>query len=329
MTNRRLFTAAGSMLALSLALASQMALAQAPYPSKPIRWVIPSPAGSPVDSIGRKLGQSVAKRLGEPVVVDNKPGAVGTIGAAEVARAAPDGYTFMFCVGDPLIGALAVLKSLPYDPRSDFSFISKVAANGPMLMANPSVKANNLPELIAQLKASGEPLSYGSWGPGTLPTQVMETMAKQAGVKLLEVPYRGSPPALQDVLGNQIAMTFVSPLVGAPLIAQGKLKPLAVVSHRSTVLPNVGTFAEAGFTSYVFNNEIWVGLLGPAKMEPAIRDKMAEAVRASLQESDMKDFLTNAGFAVIGNSPAEFEKEYRTEVEIIPKLISDLGVKPQ
>ena len=330
MTNRRHFIAAGGVTLLALALGSPAAMAQAGYPSKPIRWVVPSPAGSPIDSIARKLGESVARRLGVPVIIDNKAGAAGSIGAAEVARSAPDGYTYLFTVGDAVVGALAVVKSLPYDPRRDFTFISKVASNGPVLVAHPSVKASKLSELIAEMKATRAKPVYGSWGPGTLPVQVMESMARQAGVTFTEIPYRGSPPALQDLLGNQVGMTFTSPNVAAPLITEGKLKALSVVGpRRSPLLPNVQTFAEAGFAGFVFTNEIWVGLLGPAKLDRAIQDKMAETVHATVREPALQKFLGDTGFTAIGNSPAEFEKEYRAEVEVVPRLLRELGVTPQ
>ncbi|MEJ8848627.1 tripartite tricarboxylate transporter substrate binding protein [Variovorax rhizosphaerae] len=328
MLNRRNFVAAGA-LPLSMALGIKPSMAQARYPTKPIRWLVPSPAGSPIDAIARKLSELLVTRLGQPIVIDNKPGAVGSIAAAEVARASADGYTLLFTTGDPLIGALAVLSSLPYDPRKDFAFISKVAANGPVLVAHPSVKANNLAELIAGIKAGGA-MPYGSWGPGTLPAQVMESMARQAGVKLTEVPYRGSPPALQDVLGNQIGMTFTGPNLAAPLIADGKLKALAVVGpRRSPLLPNVQTFAEAGFKGFVFTNEIWAGLVAPAKLDPVIRDQLSEAVQAAVREPSLQKYLAEAGFTAIGNSPSEFAQQYAAEVAVVPPLIREMGVTPQ
>lgn len=329
-TRKRLLTLIGGALASLLGLLPGTSAAQTDFPSKPIRWVVPSPAGSPVDAIARRLAQAVGQKLKATIVVDDKPGASGTIGAAEVARAPADGYTCLFTVGDPLISALSILKSLPYDPQRDFTFISKVAANGPVLVAHAGVKANDLAELVAQAKAASEPTQYGSWGPGTLPVQVMESVARQAGIKLREVPYRGSPPALQDVLGSQIPMTFTAPHIAAPFIAQGKLKALAVVGpQRSSVLPAVKTFEESGFKGFVFTNEIWVGLLAPAKLDEAVRKKLEDAVRASLQEADLRKFLSDAGFAPIGSSAEQFAREYGAEVAVIPGLIKDLGVVPQ
>ena len=331
MKSRRNMVAATGTLLLALALGSTSALAQSRYPNKTIRWVVPSPPGSPIDAIARKLGEAVGKDLGQVIVIDNKAGAVGTIGAGDVARAPADGYTFLFCVSDPLIAALAVLKSLPYDPRKDFVFISKAAVGaGPVLVANPRVKANTLTEFVAGIKSGGVAPSYGSWGPGTIPMQIMESLARQAGGKVLEVPYRGSPPALQDTLAGLVDMTFLAPFVAAPLVAEGKLKALGVIgAQRISQFPKVQTFKEAGFASFVFTNPIWVGLVGPAGMPVDVQQRMADAVHAGVHSVEVRKFLGEIGFDPIGNTPTEFEREYRTEVEIIPKLIRDLGLVPQ
>ncbi|MGD9943714.1 MAG: Bug family tripartite tricarboxylate transporter substrate binding protein [Burkholderiaceae bacterium] len=330
MTLRRRFLSAASLSAIAVAANVRPSFAQANYPSRPIRWVVPFPPGSPVDAVARRLGEAVSKELGVPVVVDNKPGAVGSIGANEVARAAPDGYTFMATIGDPLVAVLALLKNVPYDPRKDFTFVSKVSANGPVLVAHPSFKPDNLAALLADGKARGTVYSYGSWGPGSLPVQVMESMAQQAGVKFREIPYRGSPPAMQDVMGGQIDMTITAPHVAASLAAAGKLKVLAAMGEqRSPLLPNVQTFAEAGFSSFVFTNGIWVGLVGPAGMDAAIRDRNARAVRNVVQTPEMRKFFEENGFRVVGSSPADFERQFRAEVAVVPPLIHALGVVPQ
>ena len=160
--------------------------------------------------ISRRLAESLSRQLGVAVVVENKPGAAGVLAAAEVARA--DGHTFLVTTNSPFITALAVMKSLPYDPQADFALISKIGASPTVLVANPKFGPDSLAELVALLKP-GEANVYGSWGPGTMPAQVMESLARKAGVALTEVPYRGSPPALQDVLANEVDMTFLSPQV--------------------------------------------------------------------------------------------------------------------
>lgn len=329
MLNRRRLITATAAVPLSLLATGQAGWAQAAYPSKTVRIVVPSPAGSPIDAVARKLGDSLSRRMGVPFIIDNKAGAAGSIGAAEVARAAPDGYTYLFSVNDPLVGVLATMVGLPYDPSRDFSFITKVGASGPALVVHPSVKANTLAELVADIKA-GARHAYGSWGPGSLPMQVMESFAQQAGVKITEVPYRGGPPALQDLLAGQIQSTFLAPHLAPPLIADGKIKAIAVAGkNRSTLLPNTQTFAEAGFAGFIFTNEIWVGLTAPAKLNKAIQDQMAGAVRASLREPELTKFLTDIGFAIVANSPEEFAKEHQAEVAVVPALIKKLGVVAQ
>ncbi len=329
LTRRRLITASSS-LSLGLVASRQLAWAQGVYPSKPIRIVVPSPAGSPVDAVARKLGEHIGKSLGGTVVIDNKPGALGTIGAAEVARAPADGHTFLFSTSSPLVEAAAMLKAMPYDPRTGFSFISKVANSAPALVANMNVKANSLSELVAEMKAKGTSPTYGSWGPGTIPMQIMESASRQSGVKFREVPYKGSPPALQDMLAGAVDMTFMAPYAAVPMIAGGKLKALALVSDkRSSLLPNVQTFTEAGFSSFVFTNEVWVGLVGPAGLPSVVHLKIADAVRAAVQGPELKNFLLGIGFTPVGNTPAEFEKEHRAEFAAIPPLLRELGMTAQ
>ena len=280
-----------------------------------------------MDGIARRLAQSVSLRLGAPVVVENKTGASGTIGSAEVARAKPDGYTLLFSTDGPLITALATMKSLPYDPRKDFTYLAKVASNGPVLVAHPSVGANSLKELVEELKASGKSMIYGSWGPRTLPVQVMHSAAAQAGV--IQRRLRGSPPALQDVLGDHIKLTFTAPHLAAPLVTDGKLKALAVVgSNRSDVLPAVQTFEEQGLKGFVFTNETWVGLMGPAGLGSAVRQKLGGG-RARRD--------AGAGVQILGGFRlqrrkgrfGEFAREYHAAVEVIPKLIREAGVVPE
>lgn len=264
-----------------------------------------------------------------PIVIDNKPGASGTIGAAEVARATADGYTLLLSVGDPLVSAQATMK-IPYDPVRDFRFISKVAASGPMLIASKTVKANNLAELIVEAKGAKTSLSYGSYGPGSFPQQILETLARETGIKLTEVPYRGSPPALQDLMAGQLDLTFTSAIQAAPLISEGRIKALAVIGdQRNAVLPKIETFAEVGFSSFVFRNKVWVGLSGPAALTDTVVQEMAAAVQAAAREPAFTKFLADTGFDLIANSPAQFLQDNRAELAVIPALIRKLGVTPQ
>ncbi|HEY9271730.1 tripartite tricarboxylate transporter substrate binding protein [Achromobacter sp.] len=316
----------GFGLACAMALASAAAAAQAGYPSRPIRWIVPSPAGAPIDAIGRKLGELMSVQLGAPIVIENKPGAGSTIGATEVARAKPDGYTLMLSVGDALISSVVTMK-VPYDPQRDFTLISKVAASGPVLIANKNMQAGDLAGAVKEARAAEVPLAYGSYGPGSYPQLIMESLARQSSVKFIEVPYKGSPPAMTDLLGGQLAFTFTSTSIAAPMIADGKVKAIAVIGdRRSALLPEVQTFAEAGYDAFIFKNKAWIGLSGPAGMPADVVQKLATAAQQVVRDPEFGKYLANIGFDAVGNSPEEFLREYREEYAVVPGLIKELGV---
>ncbi|WP_447922001.1 Bug family tripartite tricarboxylate transporter substrate binding protein [Achromobacter aegrifaciens] len=318
--------ALGFGLACATALGSVGATAQSSYPNRVIRWIVPSTAGAPIDVIGRKLGELMSAQLGVPIVIENKPGAAGTIGAAEVARAKPDGYTLMVSVGDALISSVVTMK-VPYNPERDFTLISKIAASGPVLIANKAMQVDDLAGAVKKAQAAQTPLAYGSYGPGSYPQLIMESLARQASVDPIEVPYKGSPPAMTDLLGGQLAFTFTSTSIAAPMVADGKVKAIAVIGDkRSALLPQVQTFAEAGYDAFVFKNKAWVGLSGPAGMPADVVHKLAAAAQQVVRAPEFGKYLENIGFDAVGNSPGEFLQEYREEYSVVPGLIRELGV---
>ena len=329
MNKRRSLLMVGSAWPLAMFASSFGALAQANYPSQPIRLIVPLPPGSPPDAIARKLAELVGPSFGVPVIVDNRPGAAATIGAAEVARATPDGHTFLVTVAEPLVSAVAVMK-VPYDPQRDFKLISKVAVStsGPVLLASTKVSASNLPDLISEARAASTPLTYASYGPGSFPQQILETLAGQAKIKLTEVPYKGSPPALADLVAGHVALGLFSVEQSAGFVAGGKLKAIALVD-KSAVLPQVQTFAEAGFASFVFRNKPWIGLVGPAGVSDAISQRWEAAVKTAIADPGFTKFLRESGFDPLASTSQQFLEEYRAEMNVIPRLIRDLGVKPQ
>ena len=318
----------GSLALLTLGNGN-LSLAQETYPARTIRLVVPLPAGSPLDVVGRRFAQQLSTNLGVPVIIDNKPGAALTIGAAEVARASPDGYTLLMTVAEPLVSAVAVMK-IPYDPQRDFKLISKIAVStaGPILIASNATSANDLSELVRDAKAFSTPITYASFGPGSFPQQIMESLAKQTGTKFTEVPYKGSPPALQDVLAGQVNLAFSSVETVAPLFTSGKIKAIAVVD-KHPLYPRIQTFVEAGFTDFVFRNKPWIGLAAPSRTPDAVVQKLAAAAKSISIDSNFRKFLEEFGFSPIGNSPAEFADEYRKEMAVVPPLIKSLGVNPE
>ena len=316
----RILTAAGVALAISAGALAQSAT----YPTKPIRWVVPYPAGSPVDVSARRFGESFAARLGQSIIVENKPGAYGSIGAADVARAAPDGYTMMMTIQDPLIAAAATVKGLPYDPVRDFKRISILTVSAAVVVINAKHGVASPRELIELAKKSDPPLAYGSWGPGSTPALVMESIAKAAGVTFREIQYRGSPPAMQDMLGGQIAFTLTAPNVAAPLVTAGKIKAVGVLgTKRVPALPTTETFVEAGYDNYMTRYLIWIALVGPAGLPEPIIDRTLSVARAALAEPGIKSYLAESGYEVLVNTPDEFEKMFQTEYALIPKMIRD------
>lgn len=315
---------------LILAAASpSLAVAQKAYPARLIKLVVPLPPGSPIDAAGRLFARNLSQSLGVTVIVENKPGAGATLGAAEVARSKPDGYTLLFTVADPLVSAPYTMK-VPYDAQRDFRPISKVAesASGPVLLTQRTASMNNLADLIKEAQASGTPLTYASFGPASYPQLILESLARQAGIKLTEVPYKGSPPAMQDLVAGEIKLAFASVDNALPQLAAGKVKPLAIMD-KSPRLPGVQTFSEAGFDAFVFRSKPWHGLLAPAGTPDAIVEKLANAAQAATRDPQFRRSMEDLGFQAIGSSPEEFLESYRVEASAIPALIKSLGIAPQ
>lgn len=329
MTTRRDAMALGLTSACMWAAPARAQDAAGRYPTKPIRLLAPFPPGAPFDAVARKLAEAMAVKLGVAVLVDNKPGAAGSLGANEVARSPADGHTLLITISDPLVTTPATLK-VPYDPRRDLAPISKIASSAPVLMVNVALKSTSLRELVEEAKAAKQPLSYGSFGPASFPQLVMESFGRKAGVKFTEVPYRGAPPAVQDLLGNQINLAFTSPGQAAQLLPQGKVRVLAAMgASRSPVFPNVPTFGESGFDSYFARRDSWLGLLGPAGLPAAIVGKLGDTVRAIVREPDFAKWLAGLDFTAVAGTPEQFRAELDSELHTVTKFIrEELKIEP-
>ena len=301
----------------------------ADYPIKAIRLVAAFPAGAPFDAVARRLAEAMSQQLKVPVVVDNKPGAGGSLGAGEVARAVADGYTLLITVSDPLVSTPAAIK-VPYDPQRDFSPIVKIASSAPVLLISTHYKSTNLQELVEEAKAATQPLTYGSFGPASFPQLVMESFSRKAGIKLTDIPYRGAPPALQDVLANQVALAFTSPAQAAQLVPLGKVRVLAAMgAARSPVLPQVATFTESGFDSYFARRDSWLGLLGPARLPDDIGTRIGDTVRAIVREPGFTKWLATLDFVPVGSAAPQFKRDLETDVQAVTKFIrEELKIEP-
>jgi tripartite-type tricarboxylate transporter receptor subunit TctC len=300
-----------------------IAIAQ-PYPSKPVRVVIPYPPGSTPDIVGRTASSKLQEALGQPFVVENRTGAGGNIGAEAVAKAPADGHTLLIGINGPAAINKFLYKNLAYDSDKDLVPVSLLASAPQMLVVTPSVGAAEFKSFIAFLKKNPGRLSYGSVGSGSASHLTMELLKNDAGVFVVHIPYRGFPPAVTDLLsGNIQAMFAIIPAV-LPQVKAGKLKALAVTGlKRSAIAPDVPSVAELGFPQ--LESLAWIGLLAPAGTPGEVVGRLsAEAVKA-MRATDTRDMLGKQGFDVVGSSPTEFSAWIRAEQAKWSKVIKASG----
>jgi tripartite-type tricarboxylate transporter receptor subunit TctC len=311
------------VLAASLALLPAVAFSQA-YPTKPVRLIVPFPAGGATDVVARLLGQKLSDAWGQPVIVENRTGAGGNIGADAAAKSPPDGYTLFMTSGSIVTANQYMYKSLTYDPSKDLVAITNVATGPQVIAVNTGVAAKDLKEFIAYAKANPKKVNMGSAGVGTQTHLAGENFAYAAGVDITHVPYKGEGPAMTDLIGGQIQL--VTPNLGAAigLIQQGKIRALAVTSpQRSAQLPDVPTVAE---TLPGFENAGWFGLMAPAGTPKEIIDKVQRDSAKILHSDEFKAKLAQQGMVPVGNTPAEFANAIREESARWAKVIKERGL---
>jgi tripartite-type tricarboxylate transporter receptor subunit TctC len=311
--------------ALAAALSfSADALAEG-YPNKPIKIIVPLAAAGTGDTLARAVGEGMAKELGQPVVIENKPGAGGLVGTEIVQNASPDGYTLLAVSPSHVINPALHAKKT-YDPLKDFETITVMANTHQVIVANPSTPASSIRELIDYAKKNPGKLSYGSAGSGSATHLNMELFKSMAGIDILHVPYKGSTQARQDVLSGQVnlAMDGLLPVQG--LIKEGRLKALAITSsHRAKSNPEIPTIAEAGVPGYV--SDTWYGLLAPAKTPKDIIAKLHAAAVKALNSPEVRDRLTRLGAEPVGDSPDDFAKLLAKEQTVWAKVVKASGAK--
>jgi tripartite-type tricarboxylate transporter receptor subunit TctC len=303
-----------------------VAAAAQDYPSKPIRVIVPFPAGSTPDIVARTLGQKLAESWGQPVVADNKTGAGGNIGTAEGAKAAPDGYTLVIGINGPIAVNKSLYERLPYDPEKDLAPISLLVTGAQLLAVHPSVPANDLKQFVEYVRGNPGKLSYGSVGSGSGSHLTMELLKSQAKLFIVHIPYRGFPPVVQDLVSGQIQATFAIVPAVLPQIKAGRLKALAVTSAaRSPLAPEVPTIAEQGFAR--FDATVWIGLLAPAGVPRSVLDKLAAETQRAMRSPDVRSRLSAQGFEVVGSTPEEFARFIRSETEKWTAVVRAVGAK--
>ncbi|MGO4328149.1 Bug family tripartite tricarboxylate transporter substrate binding protein [Cupriavidus sp. 2TAF22] len=281
-------------LAAGAGLAPALAAAQGSYPSKPIQLVLPFPPGGATDVVGRLVGQKLGERLGQTVIVDNRPGAGTVVGASYVAKSAPDGYTLMATSGTTFTVNPAVYPRLPYDPQKSFEPIGLIGSTGLILLANHDVPVNNLKEFVAAAKADPGKYSYGSFGAGTTAHFAGEALLNLTGIKMLHVPYKGSSPAMTDLIGGQIPFSVDTVAAAIPQLKSGKIKAIAVTTaKRSSLLPNVPTVAESGYPG--MDASTWIALVAPRGLPPEVKAKLEKALAEAIADPATRKKLADNG----------------------------------
>ena len=297
---------------LTSVAASSAALAQAPYPERPVRIIVPFPPGGPADALARIVGDKLAQSMGKAFVVENKAGAGGNLGMEQGARAAADGYTLTLAPVGNLTVAPALYSKLPYDPAKDFAPITVLASVPNVLIVHPSVPAKTLGELVALAKAKPGSLNYASPGNGSIPHLAGELFKRTAGLDIVHIPFNGVAPATNAVLSGEVQMFFAQSSAALPYVRAGKVVALGVATpKRIAAAPDLPTIAEQGFPG--FEATSWYALVAPAGTPPAVIDRLHAAIVRVLAEPDVREKIAGLGAEPVGNSPAEFAAMQRAE----------------
>src|SRR5215471_5453787 len=314
-----------SSLAAAVALMATITASAQTYPTRPIRFIVPFTAGTGPDILARILGEAMSKKLGQPIVIENKAGASGNIGTDLVAKAAPDGYTNLVTV-TTFAMAPALYKPLPFDPINDFTPIGEVAVGSLALVVNAALKVATIPELVALAKTKPGGLNYASPGNGTPQHLAMELFKQQMGVDIVHVPYKGSAGAVSDVIANQVPMMIMPAHTALPYAAAGKLRILAVSGDkRSALTPDSPTFKEAGMQDY--DIDLWYGLLAPAHTPRAIIDRLNNEIGIALGQSEIRESLLKQGLTPTTSTPEALGALIRADLARWEKLVTQAKIK--
>jgi tripartite-type tricarboxylate transporter receptor subunit TctC len=305
------------LAALALALSGTAALAQN-YPTKPVRIIVPFPAGGAVDVMGRTFGQKFSETFGQQFIVDNRPGAGGNIGADAVAKAAPDGYTFLLTTTGHAV-APSLYRKLPFDPIKDFAAVSQATSTYLVLVANPSMP-NTLKEIVELAKKQPGKLNYAHTGLGVAPHLVGEMLKHAAGVDIVMVSYKGDAQTVPAMLSNESQLGFSPPTTVVTHIKAGKLKAIAQSgTRRGSALPDVPTVTEAGFPGATYVG--WVGFFAPGGTPREILNRVSSEVSRTLKMPDVADKVPSWGGEAAGTTPEEFAQKYRSDIALYAKVI--------
>ena len=317
MPNRRSLLASAALFAVVPGLGR----AQAGYPNKPVRLIVPFAPGGTTDIIARVVAEKINGPLGQPVIVDNKAGGGGSVGATEIARSAPDGYTLGMATVSTTAANPAINPKIAYNPITDFTPIINVAATPNVIAVHPSFPARDYKGFLAELKKNPGKYSYGSSGTGGIGHLQMELFKNLSGTFVTHIPYRGAGPALNDTVAGQVPMIFDNLPSALPFIQQGRLIAIVVAApQRLAVLPNIPTFKEVGLEPV--NRPAYYGIHGPKGMPKEIVDKIHDAVRKTLDDPSVKKRIEDTGSIIIANTPVQFAAQIAAEFEVYKKVVA-------
>ena len=312
-------------MALSLALTATLGLAQ-PYPNKPIRLVVPFAPGGTTDIVARVISEPLSKALGQPVVVENKAGGGGVVGASETAKAHPDGYTLGVATVSTTAANPAINPKIPYNVTTDFTPIVNIAATPNIIAVHPNFPAKDYKGFLAEVKSHPGKYSYGSSGTGGIGHLQTELFKSLAQVFIIHIPYRGAGPALNDVVAGQVPIMFDNLPSALPFIQSGKLVPIVVAApNRLAVLPQVPTFKEVGLEPV--NRMAYYGILGPKGLPKEVVDKISAATRQVLQDPAVRKRIEDTGSLVVGNTPEQFAAQMKAEYEVYKKVVETQNLR--
>ncbi|MDM0008764.1 tripartite tricarboxylate transporter substrate binding protein [Variovorax sp. J22G73] len=328
LNRRTLLCATASVAAFASVLAVPAAHAQNTYPNKPIRMVVPFAAGGATDVLARLIGQKMAAGMGQPVIIDNKPGAAGIIGTDAVAKAPGDGYTVVLSLSNSLLTNEFLYDKLPYDSQRDLTLVYQIAMAPLVLVVHPSVPVKTGPELLKYAAANKAKLAYGSYGVGAYPHLAGAHMSLATQSDMNHVAYKGEAPMVQDLIGGQIQMAYASALVAKPHIDSGKIRAVGVTGERRMgTLPNVPTLAEQGMKDEAYRVTGWLAIAVPASTPKPIVARLADEVRKATQQPDVQQRVAAMGFELKDSSPELFAAAYKAERPVWERLIKQSGAR--
>lgn len=301
------------------------------YPSRPITLVVPAPAGGTLDSIARALAHDMSSQMGQPFIVDNKPGGGGILAVQTVTRAAPDGYTLLLAHSGVLVSTPHLISKVPYDVRRDLAFISQVLVGPFVLAVNQSVPAKDMKSFLAWAAENKDKVSFGSYGVGSFAHIAGAYLNRSRGLSMVHVAYKGEGPMVQDLAAGQTTMAISTVTSMKPLIQSGKVRPLAVFGdHRARNLPTVPSTTEVGLTDPEFKSAAgWAGLLARTGTPPAILDRLEKEARTAARAEAMARLASTADWDPIGSTAAEFKKEFNEIEPTVKRLIEAAGAKSE